>query len=581
MPRDGVVCHMRLKRGRVTVGIGTEGGIMFAEGHVSRRQFVGGAAIAGAAMTAGSFVRTARAEQSEVQDPCATYLSYENPDEIGVVHQAQAQVDADFVVVGSGIGGLTAAMLAAELAPAAKIVLGEKCGFTGGTGNYAEICAPAAPCTPEEAAASALAKVVASNYMKDFYLLERLAFEGNLCTSWLLNKHGVELDGSHFYYQNWAGATTMAQLTEEIATSEAYANVEILLNTRATALLMADGYTCQGVQVFADGVYTDIVAKAVFLCTGGMATNFDLLRFFTNQDVVEKSYGMGAGQDGDGHLMVQQTAHGMVKSVYATSMFNNVKGFGFSSPLGVAAVVQPTCLYVNQYGERFCDEAASNVYPFMLAGKAIETNGRCYSIVGQNLIDRFASQGSDTEYWFYYQTPTDLQEDLERYADNPGVFKAETLEELAVLIDVDPTALCTTVERYEADAEAGEGDTVKGKDAQWMVSLGSGPYYAFRMSSGIIQTNGGIRVDRRCRVCDPYFKPVNGLYAGGIAISGLNVEYYSTGTSQAAGLWSGTVVAREVVENVLGMSVPEDWYGERYTGPFMDRGATGKCKPLE
>ena len=64
--------------------------------------------------------------------------------------------------------------------------------------------------------------------------------------------------------------------------SEAYANVEILLNTRATALLMADGYTCQGVQVFADGVYTDIVAKAVFLCTGGMATNFDLLRFFTN-----------------------------------------------------------------------------------------------------------------------------------------------------------------------------------------------------------------------------------------------------------------------------------------------------------
>ena len=77
------------------------------------------------------------------------------------------------------------------------------------------------------------------------------------------------------------------------------------------------------------------------------------------------------------------------------------------------------------------------------------------------------------------------------------------------------------------------------------------------------------------------FKPVNGLYAGGIAISGLNVEYYSTGTSQAAGLWSGTVVAREVVENVLGMSVPEDWYGERYTGPFMDRGATGKCKPLE
>lgn len=554
---------------------------MFAPNNVSRRQFVEGTALVGAAMTAGALASPAMAEQEMGADPCDAYLSYANPDEIGVVHEAQTQIDADFVVVGSGIGGLTATMLAAELVPDAHIVLVEKCGFTGGNGNYAEICAPAAPCTPEDAAATAMNKVVASNYMKDFYLLERLAYEGNLCTSWLLNKHGVELDGSHFYYQNWAGATTMAQLTEELETSEAYANVDIMLNTRATALLMEDDYTCRGIQVLSDGVYTDINAKAVFLCTGGMATNFDLLRFFTNQDIVEKSYGMGAGQDGDGHLMVQQTAHGMVKSVYATSMFNNVKGFGFSSPLGVAAVVQPTCLYVNQYGERFCDEAASNVYPFMLAGKAIETNGRCYSIMSQDLIDRFESQGSDTEYWFYYQTPTDLQADLELYADNPGVFKADTLEELASLIDVDPAALCATVEKYEADALAGEGDTVKGKDVQWMVSLGSGPYYAFRMSSGIIQTNGGIRVDKDCRVCDPYFKPVAGLYAGGIAISGLNVEYYSTGTSQAAGLWSGTVVARDVAKNVLGVEVPEDWYGEQYTGPFMDRGATGKCKPLE
>ena len=53
----------------------------------------------------------------------------------------EAQVDADFVVVGSGIGGVTAAMLAAELAPDAHVLV-EKCGFTGGNGNYAEILRP-------------------------------------------------------------------------------------------------------------------------------------------------------------------------------------------------------------------------------------------------------------------------------------------------------------------------------------------------------------------------------------------------------------------------------------------------------
>ena len=113
-----------------------------------------------------------------------------------------------------------------------------------------------------------------------------------------------------------------------------------------------------------------------------------------------------------------------------------------------------------------------------------------------------------------------------------------------------------------------------------MVTLGSGPYYAFRMSSGIIQTNGGIRVDKFCRVLRSVFQAGYGAVCRGIAISGLNVEYYSTGTSQAAGLWSGTVVARDVAKNILGVEVPEDWYGEQYTGPFMDRGATGKCKPL-
>ena len=237
---------------------------------------------------------------------------------------------------------------------------------------------------------------------------------------------------------------------------------------------MEDEYTCKGIQVLADGVYTNINAKAVFLCTGGMATNFDLLRFFTNQDIVEKSYGMGAGQDGDGHLMVQQTAHGMVKSVYATSMFNNVKGFGFSSPLGVAAVVQPTCLFVNQYGERFCDEAAGNVYPFMLAGKAIETNGRCYSIMGQNLIERFESQGSDTEYWFYYQTPTRPPGRPRDLCRQPSGVQGRNPGRTAELIDVDPAALCATVEQYEADVAAGgrghgkgQGRPVDGDPGVW------------------------------------------------------------------------------------------------------------------
>lgn len=528
--------------------------------------------------TALEFAETARAEESVLADET---LAYANPDQIGIIQKTDVEQTVDLVVVGSGIGGLTAAMVTAEQAPDAKIILVEKLGITGGNGNYAEICAPASPVTHEEARQTALDTVVQSNYLKDIYLLESMAYDGALNSEWLLVKHGVKLDNSYFYYEGWRGDRAMAQLTDQIETDPAYANVEIRLNCRATALLMDDPYTCTGVQVLSDGKYIDIKAKGVFLATGGMATNFDLLRFFTNQDIREKSFGIGAGQDGDGHLMVQQTAHGMCKSVYPTSMFHNVPGFAFESPLGVAAVMQPTGLFVNQNGDRYADESAINVYPFMDAGKAIETNGKCFSIMGQNLIQEFENNGSRTEWWYYYGVPTSLQDDLAKYADNEYVFSGETIAELAVAMGINPDALQKTVDTYEVDAAAGTGDTLFGKPSGFMLSLGEGPYYGFRMFSGVIQTNGGIRVDRFCRVCDPYFAPVTGLYAGGIAISGLNVEVYTPGTSQAAGLWSGSVVARHFVENVLGQPVVEDWFGpEPYPGPYMNRAAAGLNKPI-
>ena len=546
--------------------------------NMTRRSFLGGAAAT--AVAAGTLGASLSFADEAPQSEGANYLSYANPDKIGIVRDADAEEEFDFVIVGSGISGLTAALMSAEQAPDAKILVVEKNSFTGGNSNYAEICAPAKPVTKEEAFKTAFDKVKAANYMKDLYMLESLAYDGAYNTEWFLVKHGVKLDVSNFYYENWAGAGAMAHLTEQIETDPAYANVEIRTDCRAVALLLDDPYACKGVQVEQDGKVTNLYAKAVFLATGGMATNFDLLRFFTNTDL-EKSFAMGSGQDGDGHLMAQQTAHGMIKSVYTTSMFHNVRGFSFTSPLGVAAVLQPTSVFVNQYGDRYADESAINQYAFMTAGKALETNGICFSIMGQNLIKLFEEEGSKTKFWFYYGVPTSLAEDFELYADNEDIFKADTIEELAEAINVDPAALAETIATYEADAAAGADDSKFGKPAEFVVSLGEGPYYAFKMASGLIQTNGGIRVNKYCQVCDPYFKPVTGLYAGGIAMSGLNVEYYSTGTSQAAGLWSGSVVARYVVEHDLGGTVAEDWYGpEPYPGPYMNREAAGYTKPI-
>ncbi len=521
---------------------------------LTRRGFLKGVGALGAAAAAtpvlGSCAAQPKSEATETKaegveekkEPIhdgSQLMDYENTDMIGILQEAGSEEEFDFVVVGSGVGGLTAAMIAAEQAPEAKILLVEKLPMTGGNGNFAEINVGTGQVTKEQAWETALGKVKASSYLKDVNLLASLAYDAGMNSAWTFVKHGIKHDETNMYYENRNGSTAMTQLVNEIRNDETYKNVEIRTSTRATALLMEDPYTCTGIQLKDGAEYVHVKAKAVYLATGGMATNLELLSHFTNEDVLEKCFGIGAGQDGDGHLMVQQTAHGLCKSVHPTGMFHNVKGFSFTSPLGVAAALQATNLMVNQFGQRYSDELINSEYPFIAEGKALETNGKCYSIMGQNLIRKFEEEGSSTAWWYYYKTPTSLQEDLKAYESNDDVYTAETLEELAEAIGLPVEEFVETVETYEADVASGSGDSVFGKPAENMVSLGEGPYWAFRVYSGVCQTNGGIRVDEYCRVCDPYFVPVSGLYSGGISVSGLNTELYSTGTSQAAATWSG------------------------------------------
>lgn len=556
-------------------------------GTLSRRTFLKTAAVATAAVGALASGCTAAkgSDAAEEAPKGTTFTSYANPDKIGVLQDAKKEETVDFVIVGAGLTGLTAAMITAEQAPKAKILLLDKLATTGGNSNFAEINAPGLTITLPAAQKKAYDNAKASTWIKDPAMLTSLYMDTAKNCAWLLNKHGIKLE-QYFYYETRSGAKSMAALTKEIESGSAYSGIEIRLNTQATALLLADDHKCTGVQVLdkSSNTYTNIKAKAVLLATAGLSNNLDLLSYYTNQDVVEKCLSIGAGQDGDGHLLVEKTAHGMCKGIHGAGMFHNVKGFAFDSPLGTAAALQPTNVWVNQRGERFINEQA-NTYPFIPAGKAIELQGKVFSIFGQNLKKYFETNGSDTRGWFYFKEPMALDADLEKYKDNKNVFKADTLDALAKAIGVPADTLTKTITTYETDAKAGTGDSVLGKPAASMVSIGDGPYYALRIYSGVLQTNGGIRVDPNCRVCDPYFAPIEGLYAGGISVSGFNGEVYSPGTSQAVASWSGSVVARHVVANVLGGTVASDWFGPKeYDGPvgsFPDIMANSPLKPKD
>ena len=534
--------------------------------NVTRRTAVkaAGMALAGGACAMAASQALA---SDAVGAPCAAYA---NPDEIGIVHDASSEEEFAAVFVGTGIGGMMGAMICAEQMPNERILLIDKLGGCGGNTNYAEKNEPRTSTPWEEAYRAALETSKASGYIKDAHIIAARAAEYGENSGWLYVKHGIgvhRIENKYPMYEGGTGALPIQKLQSEIENDPAYANLELRLNTRATALLLDDPYTCTGVQIQnADGTYTNVHAQAVVLATGGVSTNFDLLQYYCGQDL-SKCDAIGQGQDGDGHLMVEQTAHGRCKSITLSSMYVHVEGLSLTgSMLSSGVSMNPTALMVNQDGVRFINESEPGDVQYC---KLVELEGRTYSIASEGMLDYLQNGGqyrlkTITGFDVSYE-PYDGSSDLAEGLELGSIVKADTLEELAEKIDVPADALVATVARYDADAEAGEGDTFLGKAPEHMIALGEGPYYAFKLLSCILNTNNGIRVNTNAQVVDPQFKPVEGLYAAGIAVSGFNAEVYTSATSQSSSVWAGSKAARHLIENRCGYTVADDWYGEEFT----------------
>lgn len=569
---------------------------------ISRRDFLKGSAACVASVAAlglGGYQpgTTAKAEEADASASAADvgtrYTKASNPDQIGIVHEAQKEEEADVVVVGSGISGVTCAMVAAEQKPGVKVIIIEARGLCGGGTNFAE-----QPDMPAEgydwAAALQYGDEVsaATNFVKDARLEAERKYDMGRNSAWLFGKHGIPLTIKNYErlkttldafeagepvsrwngiagYEGGNGSRTIQRLIEEIENDETYENVEIRLNTRGIALLLEDEHTVTGIQVLdSEGAYVNISAKAVVLACGGMSNNLELLQNYSNQEL-EHCVPVEQGHYGDGMVMAEQTAHGRCKTIALSSMQAYVDGMHYQSWLCLAAGQVNTAVYVNQEGTRFVNEDMNRItegatHPGVNRSKVVEGQGAVYSIMGTGLLNYYKENGVDGESFYgdgQSERPFDLDADLELYADNENVFVADTIEELAEKIGVPADALAETVATYDADAAAGT-DTAFNKDPQYMVALGEAPYYAFKLSSIVVNTNGGIRVDHDCRVVDQNHTPVAGLYATGLTISGYVTDVYETGNCQCVSIWSGLKAGRCLVEQCLDGTVSDDWFGE-------------------
>ncbi len=551
-----------------------------------RRTFLKGGIVAGAAVAAGSMLAACSPQASGSSEagaaegsavPSSIGAGYTNPDGIGIPVEPDSTEDVDVVVIGSGMGGFTAAMLTKEQAPDAAVVMLEKQNALGGNTNFAEGGGGFLNMSPEEARAAVQADMIQRNFVVDASLFYALRTQQGDCADWLFGKHGVQIKdygSGQPLYEGGKGASAIATLTPQAQEL----GVDIRTEARAFALVLEDEYNVTGVQYKAsDGNVVQLNAEAVVIASGGMNTNPDLLKLYSNVDL-GKVMPLGLGQDGDGHLMVEQTAHGRTGLQTIDGFFAGIgtaeDPCGFDSDLNTAAGFQFSSVFVNQYGRRFYDESfnfntGSQLF-FTCIPQVVLSQSQAFSLFDESYVQKWEAGEWRNGHNGYDSatkagTPLDIRPEIERVQDRDWFYQADSIEELgqAIAADVesfDVDEFVQTVEAY--NAAAGGADDEYGKPQQFIWPLRTAPFYAAKVGVNAYNTNGGIHINTAAQVVDPGGKAISGLYASGIATAGWDSQVYGGGTNQPVALWCSCAAARHIVESRLGKTVSEDWMGD-------------------
>lgn len=98
------------------------------------------------------------------------------------------------------------------------------------------------------------------------------------------------------------------------------------------------------------------------------------------------------------------------------------------------------------------------------------------------------------------------------------VFKAETIDDLAAAIGVDPAVMNKTVSQYQAGIEKGEDLYNRTK----LPANFDGPYYAIKITGEIRHTQGGIATDVDAHALREDGSVIQGLYAAGGCTEGFS-----------------------------------------------------------
>lgn len=281
------------------------------------------------------------------------------------------------------------------------------------------------------------------------------------------------------------------------------AGVEIRYETPACQLVTDEAGSVTGVIVkSADGYEQYNCAKGVVLATGGYEFNQQMLKERCRPRGVPGRWLTGAfGNTGDGLQM--GVAVGAAEDEFPQSIMLD--------PEQLMPFVR-----VNKLGKRFTPEYD----PYGQLAMAIQYQPGTYDFY---IVDSALDTKID-KVWTPSSSCYGPKEQWVAAAQSENAFKADTLEELAELMEVPADTFVETINHWNEMCAAG-ADTDFDMPGSMMMTIDQPPFYATKEFADGLCTTGGLIVDTECRVLDKDRQPIEGLFAAGIVSDGM---FYNT-----------------------------------------------------
>ena len=300
--------------------------------------------------------------------------------------------------------------------------------------------------------------------------------------------------------QNAAGA-------DFINTNKALADtlgVEIIMNCKGESLIQKDGRVVGVNAVKNDGTPVVLSArKAVVLACGGFAASKELRKKY--DPLLGENLGTtnNPANVGDGIKMAEAVNANLIGMEFIQCLpLGNPETGGLNGWIGGIGVEY--YYQVNKDGKRFMAEDGRRD----VMTQALLKQPDSFSYV---IADSHVTFKDGKNLW---------GDDVESLVAHKKIFRADTIEDLAKQINIDPVVLKQTNDAFNKAVEAG-------KDPEFNRSLfgekmDKPPFYASARMPTVHHTMGGVEINLNAQVLDADGKAIPGLYAAGEVTGGIH-----------------------------------------------------------